>query len=222
MSYIYVEEYIGGLGNQLFQYFNLIQLSKIYNKIPIILNQDISFGYINSKVYNNIFNLPIIDRSLIENTNIYTIYSTTQFELLMYNTYIDLNEHNICIKGLSMNINNFKNILYETKLLLNMSDSNSDSNADNNNCIISFRSFNEENRPDWRISNSYYIKAIKYIQNIYPNIQFAIFSDNYDYAHTILNNIDSNINCTYYIGSRDGTTDVEHFYKLCNYNNACV
>ena len=52
--YAFVDKYIGGLGNQLFQYFTLLYICKKYNKIPIMFNQDNCEGYVKSLFYKTI------------------------------------------------------------------------------------------------------------------------------------------------------------------------
>jgi len=216
MTYIFVHEYIGGLGNQLFQYCNLIYLSKLYNKIPIILNQKVSYGYVNSQVYLNIFNLEVKTREYINELDIYYIHYE-QFEKKNYNDTLDLFNKNISLKGLNMNISNFKNIIPELCNIFNVKQKRIE-----NYCLLSFRSYNEEKRPEWRINLEYYKISINYaIQNI-NNVKFIVFTDDYDYAHDILeiNNIQNN--CIIYHGKRDGTTDVEHFYKMMECNHAIL
>ena len=218
-TYIFVDEYIGGLGNQLFQYCNLIYLSKIYNKIPIILDQEISYGYVNSKVYKNIFNLIQKSRTEINNYPISYI-NYEQFEKKNYDFGNDLaiyNENHISLKGLNMNISNFKNILPQLRNIFNINTEIKDTY-----CLISFRSFNEDNRPDWRISFEYYIKAINYAKENINNVIFIAFTDDYDYAYEILKNNNIENNYIIYNGKRDGTTDVEHFYKMMECNHAIL
>jgi hypothetical protein len=127
--YIFIEEYIGGFGNQLYQYCNLIYLAKVYNKIPIILKQDISIGYINSIVYKNIFNLDEKNKNEVYKDLYYINYK--QFEKKEYDLNLDLKSYNICLKGLNMNIYNFKHILYDIRNILNIKES-----IEENNCFL--------------------------------------------------------------------------------------
>lgn len=214
--YIFVEEYVGGLGNQLYQYCNLIYLSKIYNKIPIMLEQDISYGFVKSIVYKNIFNL--VEKNKIEVYKDLYYINYEQFEEKNYDLNLDLKSYNICLKGLNMNIYNFKYILNDIRNILNIKES-----IIENNCLISFRSFNEESRHEWRISEEYYKKAIEYaIKNI-DNVYFTIFTDDYNYTYNIIKNIPQlNEKYTIYIGKRDGITDIEHFKKMMNSNHAIL
>jgi len=214
--YIFVQEYMGGLGNQLYQYFNLIYLSKVYNKIPIIIEQNISPGYINSKVYKNLYNLKEKNINDLNMNNIYYI-NYEQFEKKEYDLNIDLVNYNICLKGLNMNIYNFKNILYDIRNILKINET-----IKENNCLISFRSFNEESKPEWRIDEEYYNKSIKYaIENIF-NINFIAFTDDYNYAYDILEKNNLNGKYIIYHGKRDGITDIDHFYKMMECNHAIL
>lgn len=214
--YIFVEEYIGGLGNQLYQYSNLIYLAKVYKKVPIMLNQDISLGYVNSIVYKNIFNLIEKNKDEVYKNLYYINYE--QFEKKEYDLNLDLKSYNICLKGLNMNIYNFKHILYDIRNILNIKES-----IIENNCLISFRSFNEESIHEWRINKEYYIKAIKYAIDNIDNIYFSIFTDDYNYAYDIIKNIPQlNEKYTIYSGKRDGLSDIEHFKKMMECNHAIL
>jgi len=214
--YIFVEEYIGGLGNQLYQYCNLIYLAKVYDKIPIMLEQDISFGYSNSIVYKNILNLFKKNKNEVYKDLYYIHYE--QFEKKDYDLNLDLRSYNICLKGLNMNIYNFKYILYDIRNILNIKES-----IIENNCLISFRSFNEESRHEWRINEEYYIKAIKYAIDNINNVYFSIFTDDYNYAYNIIKDIiELNEKYTIHTGKRDGVTDIEHFKKMMECNHAIL
>ena len=147
-----------------------------------MLEQDISFGYSNSIVYNNIFNLIIKNKNEVYKDLYYIHYE--QFEKKDYDLNLDLKSYNICLKGLNMNIYNFKNILYDIRNILNIKES-----IIENNCLISFRSFNEASRHDWRINEEYYIKSIKYAIDNIDNVYFTIFTDDYNYTYNIIKNI---------------------------------
>ena len=82
--YAFVDKYIGGLGNQLFQYFTLLYICKKYNKIPIMFNQDNCEGYVKSLFYKNILNLEIKDRYEILKDQYVIITSTDQFVPIIY------------------------------------------------------------------------------------------------------------------------------------------
>ena len=116
--YAFVDKYIGGLGNQLFQYFTLLYICKKYNKIPIMFNQDKCEGYITSLFYKNIFNLEIKDRNEILKHEYVIITSVEQFVPIIYPENIS-ESVNILFVGLRMNIKNFKEIIPEGIKILN-------------------------------------------------------------------------------------------------------
>ena len=116
--YAFVDRYIGGFGNQLFQYFTLLYICKKYNKIPIMFDQDICEGFMKILCYKHIFNLEIKDRDEILKNKYESIIPKEQFSEIIYPESIS-ESVNICLDGLTMNIKNFKEIIPEGIKILN-------------------------------------------------------------------------------------------------------
>jgi hypothetical protein len=214
--YAFVDKYIGGLGNQLFQYFTLLYICKKYNKIPIMFNQDKCEGYITSLFYKNIFNLEIKDRNEIFKDKYVIITSEEQFVPIIYPENIS-ESVNILFVGLRMNIKNFKEIIPEGIKILNPPNV---INRIENLCLIAFRGFTEQNTPQCRINKIYYKNAINIIKEKIPDVIFVAYTDDYDYANKIL--IENNVSAKIYEGKRDGITDVSHFFQMFECNHAIL
>ena len=214
--YAFVDKYIGGLGNQLFQYFTLLYICKKYNKIPIMFDQDKCDGLIKSFFYKNIFNLEIKDRNEILKHEYVIITSVEQFVPIIYPENIS-ESVNILFVGLRMNIKNFKEIIPEGIKILNPLNV---INRIENLCLIAFRGFTEQNTPHYRIKDIYYENAIKIIKEKIPDVIFVAYTDDYDYAEKIL--IKNNISAKIYEGKRDGVTDVSYFYQMFECNHAIL
>jgi hypothetical protein len=66
--YAYVSEYIGGLGNQIFQFMNLMYVCKKYNRTPVFISQSRTPGYCTSPTYNHdLFKLLELSQDEINN-----------------------------------------------------------------------------------------------------------------------------------------------------------
>jgi hypothetical protein len=214
--YACVFEYIGGLGNQLFQYFTLLYICRKYNKIPIMFDQDECDGQIKSLFYKNIFNLEIKDKSEIFKGKYVIITSKEQFVPIIYPENVP-DSVNILFVGLRMNIKNFKEIIPEGIKILNPPNV---INRIENLCLIGFRGFTEQKTIHYRIKNIYYKNAIEIIKQKVPNVMFIAYTDDYNYAEKIL--IENNISAEIYEGKRDGITDVSHFFKMFECNHAIL
>jgi hypothetical protein len=214
--YAFVDKYIGGFGNQLFQYFTLLYICKKYNKIPIMFDQDKCEGYIKSLFYKNIFNLEIKNRDEILKEKYIVITSEEQFIPIIYPENIP-DSVNILFVGLKMNIKNFKEIIPEGIKILNPPNV---INRIENLCLIGFRGFTEQQTIHFRIKNIYYKNAIEIIKQKIPNVMFVAYTDDYNYAEKIL--IENNISAKIYEGKRDGITDINHFYQMFECNHAIL
>lgn len=215
--YAYVSEYIGGMGNQIFQFMNLMYVCHKYNRTPVFITQDRTPGYCTSPTYNhNLFKLKEVSQEYI---NTYPppviITSVEQFIEINYPDNIPENQ-NISLTGLRINIRNFKEIIPNALKYLNIPDNIT---RKDNICLVAFRYYIYENRQDWLVDPSYYTRAFKIMQERVPDIFFYAFTDESNYALDILNK--NNItNYQLFVGAKDRYTEVEHLYKTfeCNHS----
>jgi hypothetical protein len=216
--YAFVDKYIGGFGNQLFQYFTLLYICKKYNKIPIMFDQDMCQGFMKILCYKHIFNLEIKDRDEILKNKYESIIPKEQFSEIIYPESIS-ESVNICLDGLTMNIKNFKEIIPEGIKILNKYNKINENRIENL-CLIGFRGFKEEKVFEWRIDKHYYKNAIEIIKEKIPDVIFIAYTDDYDYAEKIL--IENDVSAKIYEGNRDGIMDIKHFYQMFECNHAIL
>jgi hypothetical protein len=216
--YAFVDRYIGGFGNQLFQYFTLLYICKKYNRIPIMFDQDICEGFMKILCYKHIFNLEIKDKDEILKNSYEIITSDDQFIPIIYPEKIS-ESVNICLTELRINIKNFKEIIPEgIKILSKYNKINE--NREQNLCLIAFRGFKEEKVFEWIINKNYYKNAIEIIKEKVPDVIFVAYTDDYNYAEKIL--IENDVSAKIYEGNRDGITDIKHFYQMFECNHAIL
>lgn len=207
----YIHKFIGGLGNQLFQYFSVVAMAKKYDRIPVMRAQKTALGYVDSIVYNQVFNLPVIE---VELTHVrHYSYDNAQFEPIVELT--PYSHESLRIHGMAMNIVNFIDIIPFGMKMLGIA-----TKRKPNTCLLAFRSFNQELRPDWQINSSYYKDAIDAMRSFIPDVTFIAYTDDLEYARAICeeNGVVAEIN----VGKRDGVTDVEHFYRMFECTHAIL
>jgi hypothetical protein len=230
----YVSEFMGGLGNQIFSVATAYALSKKYNttffvnkkqdhvqlnnyKCPLYMNSLLNL-FFDNKYYK--------DENKENFTEVFTI-NCIQFQDIIIPKEIDPQSMCIILKGLPMKLSLFEDCLddleelfYRKKKLLN-SKLESNIHSDKIKIGIMFRTFAQENAPQYRVYDNYYEFAINFILEKYNklnNLEFHIYSDE---AGVYKKNIEpiltkKNIDVAYFehVGKRDEITDIKHLFDM--------
>ena len=232
-----LENFIGGLGNQIFQIATLISFAKkykttfsfplgvteIYGLTKILVYQEQIFsGFTNHILYKE------------KNNNLKEIkQEVCQFKDIKIVDGVDLQNNNLIIAGLPMllslfydNIDDIRNIFHSQKNKLN----HHLPKNENIKICIGFRTFDEEGHPEWMASVSYYKEALQYILNKLNSskIELHIFTDRINVSYDIINSIlkdigKQDVKYFEYFGKRDGITDVKSFFLMmdCDHYIIC-
>jgi hypothetical protein len=222
----------GGLGNQVFILASVYAIAKRYNtsfmyiptaepikSLGIIIPdyvETVLSGFLSSDTHSviNFAAYPIIMQVLVP-----------QFHNFVLPDTIDIHTTLIHIKGMPMYysiiepyIDSISQILYKTKELYVPT---SIKQPFIRKIGVMFRTYEQENAPQWMTHLDYYEKAIQYMldQHAQTNIlEFHIFSDTEGVTSTILQPIFDSLElrtyCKEYVGKRDNKTDVEHFFQM--------
>jgi hypothetical protein len=233
----HLNQYIGGLGNQLFQVAIIASLAEKYDTTFSIPHDIISINGMAGMIpvyFNTIFSQFVNHLRYKDKNNLLPTLqiNVVQFQDISFNDSIDSKTTNIIVNGLPMlynlvNIPLVQAVLYERKSELNYY-------LPSTNRIkicVAFRTFEEENMQQWMTSSAYYEMAIKYMfDNIdKTNMEFHLFSDRENVKSSIIEPIllklEKNINIPIYeyVGKRNNSTDLEHFFKMfdCNHFILC-
>jgi hypothetical protein len=236
----YLISFTGGLGNQLFQIATMYALAKKYNTtfdIPTHL-LEIDSPFFKEKV-------PIYTKTIFSEFFKITQYSSNftqqqilqiqcqQFDCLPSFDMLDCNKINIYISGMQMNLQNFiseysslQDIFYLTKMKYSCI---SKQNTNPRICIC-FRTYTQEQHPEWAVNDQYYLKALTYLMseiaatqiNLYVYTDDKTVEEKY-IKHLIQQNSDYLIQYFIHEGKRDNQTDVQHFFEMfdCDHYILC-
>jgi len=228
----YLDNFHGGLGNQLFSILTIYTLAKKYNT-TFSVNDTI----LQMNGFDNRFILPIyldtVFRELLKaSKKIDTTQYTATFDIQMHQfiecnipTDIDPTSTLIIIKGLPMKYSLFNEYLEDIKDILYKEKERYSVCLLKNPIVrkvgIMFRTFTSENKKEWMTNHTYYTNAIQYLLAQYTcnyTFEFHIFTDNAGVSENIIKPIINTLNITVelkeYVGIRDNKTDVEHFFRM--------
>ena len=228
-----LNNFTGGLGNQLFSILTVYSLSKKYNT-PFIINQtDLEI-----KGYNSEFVIPVYLKTVFEEI---IKESSTEFNTLEYisSIVISISQFHdfhlppnvnpdttlIYITGLPMKYSLFSNYLDEIKDMMYRQKIKYIPGITKDHTIrrigIMFRTYVQEKNNSWMTTEEYYTKAIGYILEQHKDkytLEFHVYTDEAGVTEyiikPIINKLNLTVNTKEYVGVRDNKTDVEHLFAM--------
>lgn len=228
----FLDNFVGGLGNQLFSILTVYSLARKYNT-SFIINQ--SKDIINSSVGD--FKIPIyletVFSELIKCSKDFNdiIYSSiikvsiSQFEDYKLPESINPDTCLIIITGLPMKYSLFSNYIDEIKDIMYRQKNKYIPDIIKDHKIrkigIMFRTYIQEKNNSWMTTDDYYIKAIEFILEQYNDkytLEFHVYTDEAGVTESIIkpiiNKLNLTVNTKEYVGVRDNKTDVEHLFAM--------
>lgn len=233
---IKLNKYIGGLGNQCFQVVSIYCYSKkkgINFSLPI--DQIVSPGCVNSPCYQTTIFKPFYDlivKKYAGDTNKPLIGPCVLPQFVNIMNFGLSGQDHILVDSLLMNKYNYQDYREELKEIFSKGSHIYDKEIgeilkryEGKRIIcISVRRFIQENAPQYAGSDIYYRKAIELLDNqgkLTKDTVLFVFGDDDKWIKEVFKKIHTLNDCNieYFVGKRDGKTDVLHFYimlECCN------
>ena len=220
----YINEFKGGLGNQMFSIATIYSLSKRYNTtFSFDRSCQISEGMVNNRVYHDVLDY----FSHFPNYSEENALPTEEIKVIQFQDYqfneTNAKEHRIHMKGLPMLFSLLEPHIEDFKQDCKNHIPQSISSNIPNLCIA-MRTFSAENSPQWATSLAYYNRAIEYMSKLYDSCNIHIYTDKEGSMGQIVPYIQTHfgekcVSIQEFCGNKETKTDVEHFFNMFQYDN---
>lgn len=228
----YLSGFSGGLGNQIFSIVTVYSLSKKYNTTFSINRGQTtvkSIGDFSIPVYiNSTFTSFLETSNYRENTDITTIVvvNLPQFTDFTIQNTINPENTSIQLEGLPMKYSIFKEYIDEISELFYRQKKlyipyTLPKMQIKRRVGIMFRTFMQESSQQWMVKDEYYMNAIQYLLSKHGRnyeYEFHIYSDVEHIGSSIIKTVCNKLTIYpiiyEFVGLRDNTTDVKHFFQM--------
>lgn len=208
---VLLKDFIGGLGNQFFQYVTVVSISNKLRRTLVLPDQTMSPGYVNSPCY--IGSLFHSDAPVADAGRERQVFSVGQFEYKNLPDYVDPNK-DLEVSGMCMNMKLFSPYIDVIRKRFPTVQSLP-------RVCVCFRSFRQEDKTsEWAMKPEYYVNAFRILANKIDLSKYEVFvyTDDAEFAQSIFSFAR---NCGLKIsikaireGKRDGKTEVMHFIEM--------
>jgi hypothetical protein len=225
----YLNNLTGGLGNQIFSVVTAYSLAKKYNTSYFINENQEYIPILQIKCPNYLRSVmnSFLEISYMQDTSIPNMMSAyhhmcTQFKDIEFPSDIDVQNNLVVLHGLPMKYSIFSDYLEDIADLFYKQKNKIMPKSEKIRIGIMFRTFDEENTPQYRVYEEYYENALKIFLQKYSdqinNLELHVYTDKAGVSENIILPILNkyNINIPYFenVGKRDQFTDVKHFFDM--------
>lgn len=183
-QYIVLQEFIGGLGNQLFQVAALLSLARKNGIECALPKQDISPGFVNSPTYLD---------DLFKSFHVIDVYAhwpkfvhASQFDYQDQQDFVNKNKNNAKILVISGMFMNLRFCVDDIDVLREMLFPEYRKDAPSHKVLLGIRGFTEEEHPEWRLPTEFYKSAMAELSTEDSEYEFLVLTDDEAYALDLL------------------------------------
>jgi hypothetical protein len=220
----YLSEFVGGMGNQIFSVVTVFSLAKKYKTTHTINESQeyVQLAKFKCHVYLKTLLSGFIQNNLVSNSIKQQTIHCKQFTDIEISSDINPQNDLIILKGLPMKYSIFSDYLEDIKDVFYKQKKELTVKSEKIKIGVMFRTFAEENTPQYNVYEGYYENAVKILLEKYSNkinnLEFHIYSDEEGVYEKnilpILNKYNLNIPYFEFVGKRDQVTDVKHFFDM--------